>query len=295
VMAAVSGRLAAVNGTPVEQLPLKEWGRRFLRTRAVTWLAARPPETEVLRGQWWTAEDRRPQVCLNEEAAKILNVQPGAWIDWTIWNRAIRTRVACVQRTESIRMAARFEFIFNPGQLEGFPAIYYGSVRLRPANVPALQHDLYERFPTVTVVNVADVMQIVEEVVDRINLVIRFISAFTMLSGAIMVAASVAGTRFRRMREVVILKTIGATRRRIAGIFSVEFLVLGAVAGVMGSLLASGFAALVLKRLLDVEFRFDPLSALATVGLTALVAAAAGWAASFHILGQKPLQILREE
>ena len=90
-------------------------------------------------------------------------------------------------------------------------------------------------------VNVADVMQIVEDVVQRIAMVIRFISGFTMLAGAVMVASSIAGTRFRRMREVVILKTLGATRRRIAWIFSVEFLALGAVAGLMGSLLASAF------------------------------------------------------
>ena len=95
-------------------------------------------------------------------------------IDWNIWNRALRTRVACIQRTESVRMAARFEFIFSPGHLEGFPAVYYGSARVRPADVPALQRAVYQQFPTVTVVNVADVMQIVEEVVERIALVIRF-------------------------------------------------------------------------------------------------------------------------
>ena len=295
VMAAVAARINAIDGAGLDKLPLKDFSRRFLRTRAVTWVGARPPETEIVSGAWWTPESREPQVCVNEEAARILNVRPGSVIDWEVWKRNIRTRVACVQRTESIRMAARFEFIFNPGQLEGFPAIYYGSARMRPANVPALQRDLFAQFPTVTVVNVADVMQIVEEVVDRINLVIRFISAFTMLAGAIMVASSVAGTRFRRMREVVILKTIGATRARIAQIFSVEFLLLGAVAGLMGSLLASGFAALVLRRLLDVPFHFAPGPALVTVAATALTAAGAGWAASFRILGQKPLEVLRDE
>ncbi|HEY1335852.1 MAG TPA: FtsX-like permease family protein, partial [Bryobacteraceae bacterium] len=211
------------------------------------------------------------------------------------WQRPVRTRVACIERTESIRLAARFEFLFSPGQLAGFPAVYYGSARVRPPDVPALQRIMYQRFPTVTVVNVADVMQIVEEVVDRIALVIRFISAFTILAGAVMVASSVAGTRFRRMREVVILKTLGATRRRIAWIFSVEFLALGAVAGLMGSLLAAGFAALVMKRLLEIEYRPDVAAALATVALAALVSAGAGWAASFRILGRKPLEILREE
>jgi putative ABC transport system permease protein len=192
-------------------------------------------------------------------------------------------------------MAARFEFIFNPGQLDGFPAVYLGSARVQPNAVPALQRVMYDRFPTVTVINVADVMQIVEEVVDRISVVIRFISAFTILAGAVMVASSVAGTRFRRIREVVILKTLGATRRRIAGIFSIEFLVLGAVAGIMGSLLASGFAAMILKLLMEIEFHFDPVANLTAIALAALIAAGAGWAASFPILGRRPLEILRDE
>jgi putative ABC transport system permease protein len=192
-------------------------------------------------------------------------------------------------------MSGRFEFLFNPGQLDGLPAVYYGSARVRPADVVALQRVVYQKFPTVTVVNVADVMQIVEDVVQRIAAVIRFISGFTILAGAVMVASSVAGTRFRRMREVVTLKTLGATRRRIAWIFSVEFLALGAVAGLMGSLLAAGFAALVLKKLLEIDFQPALGTHTLAIAIAAAVAAGAGWAASFRILGRKPLEILREE
>jgi putative ABC transport system permease protein len=166
---------------------------------------------------------------------------------------------------------------------------------VRPPDVPALQRVVYQKFPTVTVVNVADVMQIVEDVVARISTVIRFISAFTVLAGAVMVSSSVAGTRFRRMREVVTLKTLGATRRRIAWIFSVEFLALGLVAGVMGTALASGFAALLLKQLLEVEYRPAVVTHLAAIMIAAGTATVAGWAASFRILGRKPLEILREE
>src|SRR5207237_7488522 len=128
---------------------------------------------------------------------------------------------------------------------------------VRPANVPALQRISYESFPTVTVINVADVFDILQQVVDQIAKVIRFLSAFAVLAGAIILASAVAGTRLRRVREVVILKTLGATRRRVAGIFSTEFLVLGTVAGIMGSLLATAFSAVVLKRLLQVQFQFD--------------------------------------
>jgi putative ABC transport system permease protein len=292
---AVAARITAIDGEPIENRPLRDFNRRFLRTRSVTSMDAMPNDTLVLNGAWWKPGDRDPQLCASEEAAKILNLKPGTLVDWNIWNHNLRTRVACIERTESIRMTGRFEFIFNSGQLENLPAVYYGSARVRPADVAAMQREVYRKFPTVTVVNVADVMQIVEDVVQRIAAVIRFISGFTILAGAVMVASSVAGTRFRRMREVVTLKTLGATRRRIAWIFSVEFLALGAVAGVMGTLLASGFAGLVLKRLLQIDFHPAILTHAAAVGISALVAVVAGWAASFRILGRKPLEILRDE
>ncbi len=102
-------------------------------------------------------------------------------------------------------------------------------------------------------------------------------------------------TRFRRIRETAVLKTLGATRRRVAGIFSVEFIVLGTAAGLIGSFLASGFSALLLNRILDAEAYFDWGPNVLTVFATAITATLAGWLASFRILGRKPLEVLRGE
>jgi putative ABC transport system permease protein len=173
------------------------------------------------------------------------------------------------------------------------PATFYGGVRMsRPSG--RAERAAYAKFPTVTVVNLAEALVIVQKVVDQVALVIRFVSGFAILAGAVILAASVAGTRFRRVREVVILKTLGATRKHAGRIFSVEFLTLGAVAGLMGALLASVFSWLLLKRLLDANFSFD-VQATLTVVLTALLAQASGWLASFRILRQKPLEVLRDE
>jgi putative ABC transport system permease protein len=131
--------------------------------------------------------------------------------------------------------------------------------------------------------------------VDQISLVIRFISAFSILAGAVILASSVAGTRFRRIREVVILKTLGASRNRIAKIFSIEFFVIGGVAGLMGGALAAGFAWAALNRLLDAVTAPDILPVFVAVGGTAVLAIATGWLASYRTLGQKPLEILRDE
>ncbi len=292
---AVAARLVAIDGNPIERRPLHGHLRRYLRTRQVTWAASTPPHTDILQGTWWKSGDGAASVSVAEEAARILGVKPGAALEWEASGRRFVAQVAAIHRTESIRPGSSIEFIFSEGALDGLPAVYFGALRVRPASVAALQRSVFGKFPAVTVINAADVLEIVQEVVDQIALVVRFISAFAILAGAIILASSVAGTRFRRMREVVVLKTLGATRRRLAGIFSVEFLVLGSVAGIMGSLLATGFSSLLLNRLLDAPLRVDPLPNLIAVALTAGIAAAAGWLASFRILGRKPLEVLREE
>ena len=112
----------------------------------------------------------------------------------------------------------------------------------------------------------------------------------------IILAASVAGTRFRRIREVVILKTFGGTRNKIATIFSVEFLMLGLCAGTLGSALATGFTGILLKRFFkEAEFKLEWTALAVAILASALIANAAGWAASARILNQKPLAILRED
>jgi putative ABC transport system permease protein len=91
-----------------------------------------------------------------------------------------------------------------------------------------------------------------------------------------------------------VLKTLGATRARIASVFSIEFAVLGLVAGVVGI----GFANLIARTLLGrmtVPYHFHWSWTVAALLATAAMTVATGWAASFRVLGQKPLEVLREE
>lgn len=298
VVPIVSARILKVNGTPPDKLGLKGFARRFGQTRSVTWMAAKAAPITVLEGKWWapdaTAEQQGVQLCISEDVAKGLNIGPGAQLDWRSSTREFASQVRCVYRNEAVRMGSNFEFVFIPGALDGLPILHFAAVRARPNIIAALQRDMFQRFPTVTVINGADVLAIIQEVVDQISLIIRFISIFAILAGAVILASSVAGTRFRRIREVVILKTLGATRNRIAGIFSIEFVLLGVAAGILGSILATAFSYLVLKRLFQVDYHFDPVPHLVSIVLTALLANAAGWLASNRILQQKPLEILRE-
>jgi putative ABC transport system permease protein len=179
--------------------------------------------------------------------------------------------------------------------MHGVPAIYFGAAQVEAARIPQLEEGMFERFPTVSVMNLADILQRVQEAVDQVALVIRFLAGFAILAGVIVLSSSIAGTRQRRLREVAIFKTLGAVKRRIMTVFSIEFTILGLVAGLIGALLANAFTAVIAKRFIEAPFVFEWGSLLiATVG-TALLANAAGWLASMKILDLRPLEVLRSE
>jgi putative ABC transport system permease protein len=292
--AAISAQLVKINGGE-DWAPEDTPARRYARPRTVGWEDRKPATVEVLDGKWWEADSKKNVVAVHENAARVLEIKPGTELEFSIANQTVTATVAAVFRPTSFRATPESDFVFNHVTLEGFPVIFSGGVRVDAAKAGAIQRAVFGKFPTVTVINIADVLQIVQQVIDQIALVIRFLSAFAILAGAIILAASVAGTRFRRVREVVILKTIGATRKQVGRIFSIEFLTLGAVAGIMGALLADGFTNLVLTQLLETEYHVDWVASAVCIVSTAVLANVAGWVASVRILGQKPLEVLREE
>ena len=125
-----------------------------------------------------------------------------------------------------------------------------------------MERALFAAYPTVTVINVADVLERIESVVDQITFVVRLLAGFSILAGLTILASSIASTRFRRMQEAVVLKTLGATRMRIVRTFSVEFSVLGLLAGVVGVVFANLLTRVLLHRLevaFHIEWRRRPL------------------------------------
>jgi putative ABC transport system permease protein len=296
VVPSLAARLTNVNGRSAEQLAQNRETRRFAQTRGVT--TALEPRKGMLisAGAWWPKTNPPPhQVCVLDNTAKALQVSPGMKLAWEVGAQPVEATVVCTFKNEEVRMGGQMDFIFSPGSLDEMPLQYFASLRIKPGAVRGFQKESYKRLPSVTIINGADVVEIIQQVVDQIALVVRFISGFAILAGAIILASSVAATRFRRIKEVAILKTLGASRRKVAAIFSVEFLILGAAAGLLGSLLATGFANLLLVKLLEAKARIDWAPNVAAVALSALIANVAGWLASVRTLEQKPLAALRDE
>ncbi len=289
----VAGRIISVDGTAAEGLKLKNYPKRLLQTVSLTWSRDLPTGSSMAQGTWWDKDDGQSLV-VTEHIAQRLHLHLGSHIVFTSNGKTIQANVVAIIRHNGQHVYSRSEFILTPQALAGLPVVWYGAVHVDPRQVGTVQRALFNSYPTVTVINIADVIETIQGVVQQITIVVRFLAAFSILAGAVILASSIASTQFRRVREVVVLKTLGAKRNHIAAVFSVEFVVLGLLAGLVGVIFANLLSRVLLHRL-DVAFHVEWLAtAIALVG-TAVLATATGWAASFRILGQKPLQVLREE
>jgi putative ABC transport system permease protein len=289
----ISARVESIDGTPVDQLKLKNYPNRLLRNATLSWADVVPEGTKVAEGKWWTGAGAS-EFAVVDHAAKRLNLKIGSQVTFVVGETLIPAKVSAIYKIVGEHAFARSEFILPRALLADAPTVWYGDIHARPAAIPEIERALFATYPTVTVINIADILQTITGVVDQITIVIRFLAGFSILSGLIILASSIASTRFRRIREVVVLKTLGATRNRIATVFSVEFVVLGLLAGAVGTLFANVLSRILLHRM-DVVFQRDVRGSLTAVLGTAALAVVTGWIASFHILGQKPLEILREE
>jgi putative ABC transport system permease protein len=291
----VTAQLVTIDGTPLEKIPMEEGARRFLNTQFIlTWSQDLPPATQILEGTWWPPQPQEAFVSVQEFAAQALGLKVGSVLEWEALGGHIRARVANIRRTDALRVGANNQFVLSPGTLDRFSAVYYGAARVSPENAGALQARIFQQFPTVTVINATDVLEIIQGVVDRVSLATRFVSGFAIFGGLIVLASNVAATRYRRVREVAILKTVGATRGTLIRMFCAEFVVIGAAAGLIGGVLAAAASAVLVGQLLDTSYKFSWTPVFAAAAVTCLLTVLTGWLASYGILGRKPLDILRQ-
>ncbi len=287
-------RILEKNGTPVQNLKLPKQRKDQLQTSRLSVVNNLPKDFELTSGKFFAPDITQPQVAISDEEHNRYGFNVGDRLQFQAAGRLMVAPVVAIYHPNK-QAAFRFEILFPRNAMQSIPAIYFGAVQVKPNEIPALEGSLFEKFPTITVMNLADVLQRIQEAVDQIALVIRFLAAFAIFAGVVILCSSIAGTRQRRMREVAVLKTLGATKRRITTIFSVEFTILGAVAGFIGAILANLFTKLISEKFIETPFHFEPASIVVSLIAMAILANLAGWLASLRILGLRPLEVLRAE
>ena len=293
LMPVVTGHFVSLNGKTLDQLQGQHFPRRMLENAELSWSDTPPTGDKVVQGRWWTTPNAN-EIAIGEGVAKRLQLSVGSAVQLEVGQHTRSLKVSAIYRADGEHPAARVSFVLPSGQLKDEPATWYGGVHVEMNRIPTMERALFAAYPTVTVINIADVLSRIETVVDQITFVVRFLAGFSILAGLMILASSIASARFRRMREAVVLKTLGATRMRIVRTFSVEFSVLGLLAGSVGVVFANILTRVLLRRL-EVAFHLDWSATLFALAGTAVLATATGWIASYRILGLRPLEVLREE
>jgi len=293
MMPVVQGRFVSLNGKPLEQLKDQHFPRRMLENAELSWADTPPGGDKVTQGKWWSNANAA-ELAVSEGVAQRVHLGVGSTVELEVGGTVRTLKVAAIYRADGQHLGARVPFVLPSGQLKDQMATWYGGAHVDPKQVAAMERSLFVAYPTITVINLADVLERIESVVNQITFVVRFLAGFSIFAGLMILASSIASTRFRRMREAVVLKTLGATRMHIVRIFSVEFSVLGLLAGSVGVVFANVLTRVLLRKL-EVGFHIEWTATLVALVGTAVLATATGWIASYRILGLRPLEVLREE
>jgi putative ABC transport system permease protein len=306
----VRSRLHAVNGEEVKveeerdqddrrdenkEERRKQW--YLSREYVLTFLDQLPKGNEIVRGSWWQAGQRfaTPQVSIEEEAAHSLGLEIGSHLDLDIQGATIRAEVSSIRKVDWGNFSTNFYMILSPGSLEGAPLTYVATIRVDPDQEVSLQQAVVAAFPNVSAIHVGDVLRNFANVLDRLALAIRAVAVFCLVAGALVMAAALAATRYRRLYESVILKAVGATRGLIASTFAAEYALLGFIGGIMAVGLSSALSWVVLTHIFDLSWSLHPVVLSTGLACTVLLTVCVGFLSTFRILGQRPLAILRHE
>ncbi len=238
------------------------------------------------------------EVSIEESIRDRFRIKVGDTMRFDVLGRTLDARVTSVRHVEwGDSRSGGFMFVFRPGVLDQAP---HGSIAFfrgpaDPVTRGRLQAELVTVAPNVSVIDGREILQTIKGVVDNVTLAVTVVGSLVVLSGLLILIGAVAMTKFRRIYEAAIFKTLGATRRVIASVLLVEYGLLGALAGAIGSLGALGLTWGISRFALDIPFTPLPLLTLGGVAVTAVLVAVVGITSSWDVLTRKPLGTLRGE
>ena len=284
-------RIQAANVADVRELGI---GREY----TITYRDHLEANERVLEGRFWDSPSADAEVSVEREARERSGLEVGDTMRFDILGRVIAARVTSVRDVEwRDSRNGGFVFVFRPGALDDAPQTFVSPLK-GPADSAArgrFQHDLVARFPNVSVIDFREILDEVRSVMEKVTLAISVVGGLVLFSGALILVGAVAMTKYQRVYEAAVFKTLGATTRTIAWMLLFEYSVLGALAGLVGSVGAVGLTWGVSRYALDIPWRLFPGEHAAGIVLTALLVSAVGVLSSLDVLRNKPLATLRAE
>ncbi|HEY5227806.1 MAG TPA: FtsX-like permease family protein, partial [Opitutaceae bacterium] len=299
----VTMKVAALRGKTVDQVladkeaHIAEWGLR--REYRSTFRGALSQTEKLVEGKFTgkaAPGAALVPISVERELAHDMRLRLGDEVDWDVQGLTVKTRVGSIREVEWRRLEPNFFIVFPEGVLEGAPKTYLAAVHAAsPAASAAVQRAVVDEFPNVTAIDLALVVQTLDGIFSKVAFAIQFMALFTVATGLIVLAGAVLTGRHQRIRETVLLRTLGASRRQLALIQLVEYAVLGVQGAVVGALLALGGNELLARYVFHVQASAPALQVVGAVAVVSALSVATGFAAGRGIVGHPPLEILRQE
>ena len=313
-------RVQAINGLEVRRTPqvdstgtdstqASSWA--FRREYRSTYRDTATTSEILIEGEWWEHGEggggsegsegseggtRVYQVSLEESITEELGVGMGDRITWNVQGIPVETRVTSIREVNWAQFQPNFFAVFEPGALDQAPQMFVTLARVEdPADRGKVQRLLAERFPNVSSVDLGLVQRTLDKIIGSMILAVRFMALFSLATGAVVLIGAVATSRFQRVRESVLLKTLGGTRNQILRVLLTEYLSVGTLAAVVAIGLSSLAAWSIMHFVFELAFTLPVLElaglTVALVGITVIV----GLWNSTEIFRATPLAVLRAE
>jgi putative ABC transport system permease protein len=268
------------------------------REYTVTYRERTEPNEEIVQGRFWQSDSTDPEVSIEESIHDRFAINLGDTVRFDILGRRIEAKVTSIRRVDwKDSRNGGFMFVFRPGVLDNAPQMFISPLK-GPAGPDArarFQHDLVTKYPNVSVIDFHEILATIQDVMAKVTLAISVVGGLVLFSGALILIGAVAMTKFQRVYEAAVFKTLGANTRTIARMLLFEYGVLGLLAGTVGSLGAIALTWGVSRYALDIPWRLFWVEHVGGIAATALLVAAIGVLSSLDVLRNKPLLTLRAE
>jgi len=293
-------RVVGVDGRSVQLESLEDVRARggLGREYTITYRDHLEENEKIASGAFWRGPSSVAEVSIEQGMAERNQLGVGDTIRFDVLGRVIPARVTSVRAVDwRDSRSGGFIFVFRPGVLETAPQMVISPLRgpEGPEARARFQHDLVEAFPNVSVIDFHEILVTVRDVMSKVTLAISVVGGLVLLSGALILIGAVAMTKFQRVYEAAVFKTLGANTRTIARMLLLEYGVLGLLAGTVGSLGAIALTWGVSRWALDIPWRVFVGEHVGGVIATAVLVAAIGVLSSLDVLRHKPLATLRAE
>ena len=271
----------------------------FDREYRVTFRDSLISSEKITKGKWSGKRDGPSGtvfISLDENYATNNSIKIGDTLTFNVQGSVISTIVGSFRKVDWGRVQTNFLVLFPTGVLEEAPMFHVLVTRIDSKDVSArLQQQMVQRFPNVTIIDLSAVLNIVSNIIDKVGFIIRFMAAFSIFTGLIVLIASVMISKYQRIQESVLLRTIGASRKQIFYITALEYFFLGALAAATGMFLSLGISFLVAKFMFETEFILKWVPLLIVFVSVCFLTVFIGLINSRAVVTRPPLEILREE